>query len=75
MLSIDKLTGAEIYKLQNNKLRELLDYANIKSPFYKSLFQKKGIDISKIKTLGIIPVSVQAYIENLIKSGYFNGSH
>lgn len=51
MLSIDKLTEAEIYKLQNNKLRELIDYVNIKSPFYKSLFQKKGIDISKIKTL------------------------
>ncbi|MDO9254520.1 MAG: AMP-binding protein [Bacteroidales bacterium] len=51
MLPVDKLTSAEIYDLQNTKLKELLAYVNLRSPFYKSLFEKKDIDISKIETI------------------------
>jgi phenylacetate-CoA ligase len=51
MLSIDKLTAAEINTLQKKKLIELLDYVSRKSPFYKTLFQKKSIDILKIRTI------------------------
>lgn len=32
-------------------------------------------DISKMQTLGINPLPVKTYIENLMKAGYFNGSH
>ncbi len=51
MLPIDKLTSIEIFELQSNKLKDLLEYANRQSPFYKSLFGKTGIDISRIKTV------------------------
>ena len=51
MLPIDKLTSGEIYNLQNAKLKELLNYVSLRSPFYKSLFEKNDIDILKIKTI------------------------
>jgi phenylacetate-CoA ligase len=37
--------------LQEQKLGELLQYAGRNSPFYKELFAKNQVDISKIKTL------------------------
>jgi phenylacetate-CoA ligase len=51
MLPLDKLTSSEIFDLQNTKLKELLAYVNLRSPFYKLLFEKNGIDISKIQTI------------------------
>ena len=47
---IDTLPPAEIKKLQEEKLRNLLVYIEKKSPFYKELFLKNRIDISGIKT-------------------------
>jgi phenylacetate-CoA ligase len=41
----------EIKKLQEERLSELLRYVNKNSKFYKELFVKHNIDISKIKTL------------------------
>jgi len=44
--------------MQEEKLQELLNYVSQRSPFYKDLFAKHHIDISKIKTvadLAIIP--------------------
>lgn len=48
--SIDRAT-----LLQEQKLKELLAYLHAKSPFYKELFVKHGIDISTIKTLADLP--------------------
>ncbi|MFT3701924.1 MAG: AMP-binding protein [Agriterribacter sp.] len=41
----------EIRKMQENKLGELLRYLDTFSPYYKRLFQKKGIKISGIQTM------------------------
>jgi phenylacetate-CoA ligase len=38
-------------KMQEEKLQELLEYLSNKSPFYKELFNKHGIDIAAIKTI------------------------
>lgn len=49
-----------IKKFQEEKLIETLDYVNRLSPYYKNLFKKEKIDISKIKTLedlSIIPLT------------------
>ncbi|TDE31730.1 phenylacetate--CoA ligase family protein [Flavobacterium ranwuense] len=48
---IETATLAEIKAFQERKLLELLDYVNQNSPFYKTLFEKENIDVSKIKTL------------------------
>ncbi len=48
--SIDRAT-----LLQEQKLRELLTYLHQKSPFYKELFIKHGVNISTIKTLLDLP--------------------
>ena len=37
--------------LQERKLRELLEYAHLHSPFYKELFARHAIDIASIHTL------------------------
>lgn len=41
----------EIKTFQEQKLVELLEYVNQKSPFYIKLFKKENIDINTIKTL------------------------
>ncbi|MFV8345708.1 phenylacetate--CoA ligase family protein [Flavobacterium sp. ZB4P13] len=59
---IETATLTEIKAFQEQKLLELLDYVNQKSPFYKRLFQKKNIDIGKIKTiedLQLLPVTTK----------------
>lgn len=40
-----------IKKFQEEKMIELLQYLQAKSPFYKNMFAKEHIDINKIKTL------------------------
>lgn len=37
--------------MQSKKLQELLAYLNTKSPFYKAIFAKQGIDIGSVKTM------------------------
>jgi phenylacetate-CoA ligase len=44
-------SAAEIKKLQEAKLKELLIYLQNNSPFYNQLFTENNIDISSIKTL------------------------
>jgi phenylacetate-CoA ligase len=48
---IEKKTLPEIKKYQESRLPELLNYLNLNSNFYKELFLKNSIEISKIKTL------------------------
>jgi phenylacetate-CoA ligase len=53
---------AEIKAFQEQKLLELLNYVNKKSPFYQRLFEQENIDISKIKTiedLQLLPVTTK----------------
>lgn len=57
---IEKEPLSVIKKFQEEKLIETLDYVNRLSPYYKNLFKKEKIDISKIKTLEdlrIIPLT------------------
>jgi phenylacetate-CoA ligase len=59
---IEKKTIAEIRKYQEDKLPEILSYLNNNSAFYKDLFHRNNIDISKIKTiddLAQIPVTTK----------------
>ncbi|ENA1801896.1 phenylacetate--CoA ligase [Flavobacterium psychrophilum] len=48
---IEIATTDEIKSFQEQKLLELLAYISQNSPYYKRLFAKTAIDISKIKTL------------------------
>jgi len=48
---IETKSKEEIKKLQEARLKELLQYVNNNSKFYKELFTKHNIDISQIKTL------------------------
>ena len=44
-------TPAAATLIQEQKLKELLIYLSLNSPFYKELFAKHGVDIQEIKTL------------------------
>lgn len=58
--NIEREPLSVIKKFQEEKLTETLDYVNRLSPYYKNLFKKEKIDISKIKTLedlSIIPLT------------------
>lgn len=58
--NIEREPLSVIKKFQEEKLIETLDYVNRLSPYYKNLFKKEKIDISKIKTLedlSIIPLT------------------
>lgn len=60
--AIEKASLSEINTLQEQKLLEVLSYVNQNSPFYKRLFSKAKIDISKIKTiedLQLLPVTTK----------------
>ncbi len=48
---IEKGTGEEIRKFQEQKLQEQLSFLSGHSPFYSSLFKKHRISIDKIRTL------------------------
>jgi phenylacetate-CoA ligase len=48
---IEQESSAEIFRYQNDKLQEALSYLNVASPFYKDMFRKHSIDVSKINTL------------------------
>jgi phenylacetate-CoA ligase len=41
----------DIRDIQETRMRELLDYLSKNSPYYQKVFQRNGIDISKINTL------------------------
>lgn len=59
---IETATAAEIKLFQEEKLAALLHYVNTHSPFYRSLFSKKNIDIANIKTLedlALLPVTTK----------------
>jgi phenylacetate-CoA ligase len=59
---IETASLAEIKAFQEHKLMELLVSVNENSPFYKALFEKENIDISKIKTLEdlqLLPVTTK----------------
>ena len=45
----------QIKTLQERKLRELLEYVALYSPFYKELFAREHIDIATIRTLEDLP--------------------
>jgi len=49
--NIQYASKEEISKFQNLKLIEALAYLKTKSPFYRELFAKEHIDVSKIKTV------------------------
>ena len=49
--SIEFQEPSEIKRFQEEKMREALDYIASFSPFYKRLFEKEHIDVSRIKTL------------------------
>jgi phenylacetate-CoA ligase len=59
---IETASLPEIKSFQEQKLLELLHYVNLKSPFYKRLFEKENIDITSIKTLEdlrLLPVTTK----------------
>lgn len=61
-VKIQYLSQPEIKTYQEKKLAETLEYVNTRSPFYKELFAKEKIDISKIKhieDLQQIPVTTK----------------
>jgi phenylacetate-CoA ligase len=43
------LQRAEILDIQEKKLRELLDYVTVHSPYYQRIFKEQGIDTYRIK--------------------------
>lgn len=49
--SIEKATTREIKQFQEQKLRELLVYLELHSPFYQKLFKENNICIADIRTL------------------------
>jgi phenylacetate-CoA ligase len=48
---IEKLDAAAIRKLQEGKLAETLQYLAASSPYYRSVFKKNNIDVSRITRL------------------------
>jgi len=63
---IEKKPFSEIREYQNTRLKVLLEYLSINSPFYKELFNKEKIDISKIRTLedlNVIPVTTKDHLQ------------
>ena len=49
--AIEQQSSAEIIALQEEKMRQLLQYLNANSPYYKNLFSDLKIDLDSIKTL------------------------
>ncbi|WP_348822365.1 AMP-binding protein [Flavobacterium aestuarii] len=57
---IELASKADIKAFQEQKLQEVLRYANANSPFYSSIFAKNNIDVASIKTiedLALLPVT------------------
>ena len=50
-MDIKYTSTQEIKLFQENLLRRELSYLNDRSPFYKKMFQREGVDIRKIRTL------------------------
>ena len=63
---IEKASTAEIKIFQEEKLKEMLQYLNEKSPFYKNFIKENKVDISEIKfleDLQKIPVTTKDYLQ------------
>ena len=52
---IERQSLAEIKAYQSVRLQELLAYVSQNSPYYRELFRREKIDISKIKTVDDLP--------------------
>lgn len=65
---IEKAGSDEIVRFQELKLQELLNYLQLRSPFYKKFFARHKIDISKIKTLDDLCLIPTTDKENLQES-------
>ena len=67
-VNLMQLDNKQIMEIQNGFLRKQLDLLNNSSPYYKKLFRKNGIDISKIRSvtdLKNIPVTKkEEYVNN-----------
>ena len=66
--TIETKSASDIKSFQEEKLRELLQYLQAKSPFYQEVFRKQKIDISKIKSLEDlvkIPVTTKSDLQEL----------
>ncbi|MEJ1729957.1 hypothetical protein SMA90_26855, partial [Escherichia coli] len=50
-MDIKYTSTGEIKLFQEKLLRRELSYISERSPFYKRMFQREGIDIRKIRTL------------------------
>src|SRR5690554_7387712 len=48
---IEKASAQDIKAFQEEKLRDLLQYLNTHSPYYKRVFKEQHIDINSIQTL------------------------
>lgn len=63
---IEKASQEEIKTFQEEKLKNMLQYINNKSPFYKRFFNDNNIEISKINTLEDlqqIPVTTKDHLQ------------
>jgi len=63
---IETASLTEIQELQQEKLRQALQYVSEKSPYYQRLFVQENIDISAIRTLDDlrqIPVTTKAELQ------------
>lgn len=63
---IEKASSLEIKNFQEKKLRDLLQYLERYSPFYRSFFKENDIQISEIKTLEDlrkIPVTTKDHLQ------------
>src|SRR5690606_8515106 len=63
---IEKTSSLEIKNFQEKKLKDLLQYLERYSPFYRSFFQENHIQISEIKTLEDlqkIPVTTKDHLQ------------
>ena len=63
---IETASQPDIKIFQEEKLREAIEYVAAHSPFYKSLFEREGIDGSTIKTiedLQQIPVTTKEHLQ------------
>lgn len=64
---IERQSVEEIKVFQEQKLKELLNYLQEKSPFYKRVFREKKINISEIQTLEDlqkIPVTTKDHLQH-----------
>ncbi|MDR2473969.1 MAG: AMP-binding protein [Tannerella sp.] len=65
-LNLQRIIAAEIKAWQENSLAETLEYVSTRSPYYKEMFAREKIDISKIRRLEdlqVLPVTTKQDIQ------------